>query len=735
MSAAVYGAVAADYLAAGFSPLPLPPRAKANPPEHFTGRLGADPTPGQVAAWQRENPTGNVALRLPAEVVGVDVDHYDSGNTSKRGLDTLRTLEERLGSLPPTVISTSRENGSGIRLYRVPNGMALRNLGADVDTIHRGHRYVVAAPSIHPEGREYRWIDEASGEVLDRVPRIDELPELPWAWLEEFGADERDPAAERADGEAVRAFIAEHDSGEMARWLERLRTRAHDPAQASRHDTLVALACQAMREAAAGAYPAAKAVEVLRAWWLEVMDDPARRDGDEFGNAVAWAIGQATAEPEKVAEIAERVALEQWERTVPIVDPAVPPLEVLQGEPEEVDEGDAFRLADLLAVTGVVDWSSFWSEPRGEQEWIIPELVAKGRASVLYAKAKQGKSTIALAAVAAIATGRLVFGVHPSPRRRVLYLDYEMTRDDLRDRLEELGYDETADLSHLHYALLPSLRPLDTPEGAAQLVALARHYDAELVVIDTFGRAVDGPEDKSDTVRAYFRYTGAALKRAGIASLRADHAGKDLKLGQRGSSGKDDDVDLVWELTRGAGGVVNIKQTRSRITWAKERIQLRRVERNGIVEYVDTSAAEVEPDVLEVVRLLDALELPNNATNTQAREALKANGTGRSNVKIAGACSIRRRRSGAAIPAAESGNASGNVPERSSGTQAGNVTHEAGTPYAATGTALGTLGELLARERGTSRSPIGLRDVPHRLRNESDTPPEGVDPETGEVIA
>jgi len=726
----VYATAAVYYLKRGYSPLPLPPKQKTRPPEGFTGHDGAIPTSEQVEWWTLDRPDWNIALRLPADVVGVDVDDYDKAGEVKRGLQELAALEEELGALPPTVMATSRVNGSGIRLYRIPTGTLLVNgCGDSIEFIQRHHRYVVAPPSIHPEGREYRWLEQASGEVLDTVPAVEDLPALPWQWIERFEKATGGTVGPVADEEKMREFLDEHGSGELESWLDQIR-RNLDKGRTlgARHDTLVDVACDAMREAAAGAYPARKAVEVLLSWWLEVVEDPERRDGDEFRSAISWAIGQAIADPEQVAKIRERVAawspLEIWQQ-FGVAVPSVPPL---QDETAEAGDDGAFRLADLLDVAGVVEWSSFWSEPRGEQEWIIPELVAKGRASVLYAKAKQGKSTIALAAVAAIATGRLVFGVHPSPRRRVLYLDYEMTRDDLRDRLEELGYDETADLSHLHYALLPSLRPLDTPQGAAQLVTLARHYEVDLVVIDTFGRAVDGPENEADTVRDYFRCTGAALKRAGIASLRADHAGKDIKKGQRGSSGKTDDVDLVWELTRGPGEVVNIKRTHSRITWASERIQLRRIERDGIVEYLDTSATEVDPEIVEVVAMLDRLKLPNHATNAQARAALKANGAGRSNAKISAACSVRRRRSVGSGTVPKLGNASGNDFEHSSGTTTGNVTPEAGTPYAPRGTEGGTDGEQIVSERGTSRSPLGLRDVPHRLGDELGSPQGEVDP-------
>ena len=77
----LYSSVALDYLASGVGfPLPQPPQAKQYPPKGVTGRLGVDPTPGKVKAWCRNRqPRINVALRLVAAVIGIDMDAY-SGN-------------------------------------------------------------------------------------------------------------------------------------------------------------------------------------------------------------------------------------------------------------------------------------------------------------------------------------------------------------------------------------------------------------------------------------------------------------------------------------------------------------------------------------------------------------------------------------------------------------------------------------------------------------------------------
>jgi hypothetical protein len=188
----IYAGVALDYLASGLgAPLPLPPSSKEYPPKGYTGREGVDPTPGTVKRWRRtRRPRSNVALPLAHGVLGIDVDAYGR----KEGGATLTRLEQILGPLPPTVMSTNRGFGvSGIRFFRVPPDLrwkpALEAQQADgrrtshIDIIQRWHRYALVWPSIHPEGRVYQWYDAARF-VLGRVPSVNDLVRLPDVWVD-----------------------------------------------------------------------------------------------------------------------------------------------------------------------------------------------------------------------------------------------------------------------------------------------------------------------------------------------------------------------------------------------------------------------------------------------------------------------------------------------------------------------------------------------------------------------
>jgi hypothetical protein len=251
---------------------------------------------------------------------------------------------------------------------------------------------------------------------------------------------------------------------------------------------------------------------------------------------------------------------------------------------------------------------------------------------------------LALEAAAAAATGRAVLGSLPREPVDVIYVDLEMTPGDLRERLTDLGYGPDDDLSRLHYFQLQSLPPLDSEIGGNVLVELAQDLGAEIVVVDTMARAVSGEENSSDTYRHFDRYTGRRLKAAGIAVVRLDHQGKDPNLGQRGSSAKDDDVDLIWRLSVVDGRRVMLKRTHSRVSWVPAEVMLLREEEPRLRHVVidDTWPA----GTADVAALLDEAAVPLGATVNNALTALRnRDGKGRRRAVVMAALKLRRTRS------------------------------------------------------------------------------------------
>lgn len=324
MTASPFDAAHRVYLDAGWAPIPLPTGAKYPPPGGVTGDRGRPPRPEQITRWLTDGythkvgdeyrpilPPHNIGVRLDGGVIGIDVDHY----ADKAGADELAALETAHGPLPPTWCSTARGDDDGpglsrILFYRVPNGTRLKaNPAPAIEIVQRHHRYAVVWPSLNPKtGTVYRWYDD-TGEDADRPPYVDQLADLPWAWLEALrSVGTSGSTATAAAPEVVAAFVGTHTMSERTSMLDGIHTRLEQlPAGASRHDTLVEVACWAMREAAAGCFPAEVAITELHSWWTRVIGaDHHRATGSEFSDAIAWAVGQAASDSARIKEIRER---------------------------------------------------------------------------------------------------------------------------------------------------------------------------------------------------------------------------------------------------------------------------------------------------------------------------------------------------------------------------------------------------------------------------------------------
>lgn len=310
-----------------------------------------------------------------------------------------------------------------------------------------------------------------------------------------------------------------------------------------------------------------------------------------------------------------------------------------------MDAVEAHRLLEQVDHDFLLlDWTQFWDEDDREADWLAEPLLPARRSVALFADGGVGKSLLALWLAAGLATGRDLFGVS-HPLAHVLYLDYEMTRADLRERLEDMGYGAGDDLKHLHYALLPDLGPLDSRAGGDAVVALAERVEADLVVVDTFGRAVAGKENDADTVRDWYRWTGVRLKNAGRGFVRIDHSGKVHELGQRGSSAKNDDVDIVWHLTRLDEGRFRLKTRKRRLPWVPETVELELLETDNVIGYRVLVGALTYPNgTAAVADDLDRVAVPLDWGRPKAAKALRDAGLKARNTVLSAAIKYRRER-------------------------------------------------------------------------------------------
>lgn len=307
--------------------------------------------------------------------------------------------------------------------------------------------------------------------------------------------------------------------------------------------------------------------------------------------------------------------------------------------------------SSLFKLGEPLDWpEAFSADEDTENRWLIEPLIALGRAHALYAGAKTGKSLLILAASAALASGRAFLDMPEHEPVPVLYADYEMTRDDVVERLRDFGY-APEDLTNLHYFLLGSGNGLDTEEGGRDLVHDALLLGVGLVVVDTTARAVAGAENEADTLRAFYRCTGAPLKRRDISVVRLDHAGKDATKGQRGTSAKNDDVDVVWKLSAvefdedSRPVKFDLEATHQRMGWVERKVGLNFTEEvtTGTYEWQRRNLGEkvYKPQAKEIADLLDALEAPAGMTVDDAMELLRSVGQGKRKDRVVSALQWR----------------------------------------------------------------------------------------------
>lgn len=234
-----YAAAAEQYWNHGWRGiLPLRRGFKKTPPRNFTGAAGIEPSYADILSWAEEYPNGNLCLRLPDGVIGIDVDAYGA----KTGAAALDEAQKRWGPLPEAPRTTSREDGiSGIRLYRVPPGTRLAEgidfteLGiGDIEIVQHHHRYALAWPSIHPEGGTYWWRN--SRDQFLSIPSICDLPALSSTWIDALRVVNGTAPLDGAQYHTPEALTTGEPSSKVAARLRQAIKELNLPGQ-SRHDT------------------------------------------------------------------------------------------------------------------------------------------------------------------------------------------------------------------------------------------------------------------------------------------------------------------------------------------------------------------------------------------------------------------------------------------------------------------------------------------------------------------
>jgi hypothetical protein len=142
-----------DFAARGFQVFPLKPSGKE--PATRRGLYEATSNTATLRRWFTGAHPYNIGVRtgVPSGVFVLDID-------GERGFSSLAKLVELHGLLPSTLVSTTGKGRHYWFVARSPIPCSVGKIAPGID-IRGDGGYVVAPPSIHPNGAIYRWVNDA----------------------------------------------------------------------------------------------------------------------------------------------------------------------------------------------------------------------------------------------------------------------------------------------------------------------------------------------------------------------------------------------------------------------------------------------------------------------------------------------------------------------------------------------------------------------------------------------
>ncbi|WP_248240269.1 AAA family ATPase [Microbacterium kunmingense] len=579
------------YHGAGWPVLPLPAGQKTPPPTGTTGTGGL-----RLTTQQLEQHVGrglNIGVRMPKHIIGIDVDQY--GN--KHGWDNLEAFRivHDLPPLPATWRSTSRgvDNPSGIRWYRVPAGFVTSGeIVAGVETIQNHHRYAVAPPSVHPEGRAYQWVDDSDTVIEGMVPPFALLAVLPDEWVQTLDprtAEQREETAARENSPRARALP--HELAEAYRsWVDGLdddepcglvagitkkatRGLSSDDGR-SRHDQALAATAALVKCASEGHHGVKRALADLReAFVLTVTEDGSREPqeaeaewlrlfaNDDYRTAIAGdlpdpcdedlreLIGnpptssapgsssrdddlRTSADDDLEADIAEQV------RRLLVNAEARTRFDQINAGRKQADPPHVQRLDAFLA------------EPDEDTAYRIDGCFPTGGNLVLAAQYKAGKSTLVGNLLHSLADGTDFLGTWATnPAARIVLLDNELDPRTLRRwlRAHQIQHPERIDVVSLRGAL----STFDILDATTRATWAERIGHADVLILDCLRPVLDalGLDENHDAGRflvAFDELRAAAGIDESVIVHHMGHSGER----SRGDSRILDWPDATWRIVR-----------------------------------------------------------------------------------------------------------------------------------------------------------------------------------------
>lgn len=185
--------------------------------------------------------------------------------------------------------------------------------------------------------------------------------------------------------------------------------------------------------------------------------------------------------------------------------------------------------------------------------YTVKDLHARDGNLHIIAQNKRGKTTLALNLVRALLDGEPFLGQFDTyfPKRRILYLNYEVSRKRFESWVRTIGLNNTNRLVVMH--LRGMNRPINADHTRREVIGIARRYNVGMIIVDPLQKAFPGsgrqgdPNDEMNRMLDIFDQlkVAASIDDAVIVA----HAGNQDSDRARGASAIGGSADNTWVLT------------------------------------------------------------------------------------------------------------------------------------------------------------------------------------------
>lgn len=250
-------------------------------------------------------------------------------------------------------------------------------------------------------------------------------------------------------------------------------------------------------------------------------------------------------------------------------------------------------------ITSLDQLGSVWQK-QASMDWLVPDLIAEGSVNLLASESGTGKTWLAYFLAGCVARGSQVFGKQAA-KRKVLYLDGENPLFVVKDRLDNLGIEDTPNLK------IWGGWEVDPPPGPDDsLIVEFAKKERPLLIWDSLVQFHPGDEQSATATRQFMRQF-RELAHTGATTLILHNTGKSESSQEyRGSSDIKAVVDSAFKLK----SVVKDQTRLDRLTLDPFKCRLaplqpmglRYIQGKGFAKTDYAAPADTKPDAPEVVR-------------------------------------------------------------------------------------------------------------------------------------